>query len=136
MGLEWTRYYEELFTSSNPSLTAKTLEKIPCTVTEEMNEDLVRDFLELEVKEALHHMAPLKAPGPDGMPPLFYQHFWEVMKYDVINAVLSWLNTSILPDPINHTLMTLVPKVAIPELVLSFGLLAYVMFSTKFILKF
>ena len=65
-------------------------------------------------------MAPLKAPGPDGMPPLFYQQFWEVMKYDVINAVLSWLNTSNLPNPINHTLITLVPKVDNPELVTEF----------------
>ena len=117
MGLELTKYYDELFTSSNPSLTVETLEKIPCTVTKEMNADLVLVFSELEVKEALNQMAPLKAPGPDRMPPLFYQHFWEVMKYDVTNAVLSWLNTGTLPGPINHTLITLVPKVDNPELV-------------------
>ena len=75
MGLELTKYYEELFTSSNQSLTVEALEKIPCTVTKEMNADLVRDFSELEVRETLHQMAPLKAPGLDGMPPLFYQHF-------------------------------------------------------------
>lgn len=72
MGLELTNYYEELFSSSNPSLNVKVLEKIPCSVTEEMNADLVSDFSELEVLEALNQMAPLKAPGPDGMPPLFY----------------------------------------------------------------
>ena len=48
-------------------------------VTDEMNVDLVKEFIELEVKEALNQMAPLKAPGPDGMPPLFYQHFWVTM---------------------------------------------------------
>ena len=44
-------------------------------MTKEMNADLVRDFSKLEVRETLHQMAPLKAPGLDGMPPLFYQHF-------------------------------------------------------------
>lgn len=120
MGLELINYYEEFFSSSNPSLTVEVLEKIPCSMTEEMNADLVSDFSELEVLGALNQMAPLKAPGPDGMPPLFYQHFWEVMKYDVTNAVLSWSNTGTLPDPINHTLITLVPKVDNPELVTEF----------------
>ena len=44
MGLEVTTYYEELFSSSHPSLTVEALEKIPCLVMEEMNADLVRDF--------------------------------------------------------------------------------------------
>ena len=48
-------------------------------VTDEMNAELVKEFTALEVKEALNQMAPLKAPGPDGMPPLFYQHFWSIM---------------------------------------------------------
>lgn len=60
-------------------------------------------------------MAPLKAPGPDGMPPLFYQHFWSTMQHDVTSAILSWLNSGILPEPINHTLITLIPKIANPE---------------------
>ena len=41
-------------------------------VTNEMNDELMKDIIELEVKEALNQMAPLKAPGPDGMSPLFY----------------------------------------------------------------
>ena len=48
-------------------------------VTDEMNAELVKEFTALEVKEALNQMAPLKAPGSDGMPPLFYQHFWSIM---------------------------------------------------------
>ena len=89
-------------------------------VTDEMNVDLVKEFTELEVKEALNQMAPLKVPGPDGMPPLFYQHFWATMQHDVTLAILSWLNSSILPKPINHTLITLVPKIDNPELVFDF----------------
>ena len=113
-------YYKELFSTSNPNLEVDSLEKIPCMVTDEMNVDLVKEFTELEVKEALNQMAPLKAPGPNGMPPLFYQHFWATMQHDVTLAILSWLNSSILPIPINHTLITLVPKIDNPELVSDF----------------
>jgi len=60
-------------------------------------------------------MAPLKAFGPNEMPSLFYQHFWGVVDHDVTNYVLSWLNSSTLPHPINHTIVTLIPKTINPE---------------------
>ena len=44
-------------------------------VTDEMNVDLMKEFTEVEVKEALNQMAPLKASSPDGMPPLFINTF-------------------------------------------------------------
>ena len=68
-------------------------------------------------KAALKQMAPLKAPGPDGMPPLFYQHFWGVVDNDVTSSVLSWLNSGTLPYPLNHTFVTLIPKTNNPEYV-------------------
>ena len=113
-------YYKELFSTANPNLEADSLEKIPCMVTDLMNAELVKEFTELEVKEALNQMAPLKAPSPDGMPPLFYQHFWLTMQHDVTSAILLWLNSGILPKPINHTLITFVPKLDNPELVSDF----------------
>lgn len=43
-------------------------------VTEEMNQALVAPFEKAEVDIALSQMEALKSPGPDGMPPLFFQH--------------------------------------------------------------
>ena len=76
-----------------------------------MNAALVAPSREDEVKEALKQMAPLKALGLDGMPPLFYQHFWGVVDRDVTNSVISWLNTSTIPHPKNYTFITLIPKI-------------------------
>ena len=56
-------------------------------------------------------MAPLKAPSPDGMPPIFYQNFWESIGDDVAKAVISCLNSGVIPAGLNHTYITLIPKV-------------------------
>ena len=65
-------------------------------------------------------MAPLKASGSDGMPPLFYQHFWGIVDKDVTSSILSWLNIGTLPHSVNHTFITLIPKTENPEYVTQF----------------
>lgn len=85
-------YYKPLFASSDQIVTPSILECVPTLITEEMNEALCCKFEESEVTKALHQMTPLKAPGLDGMPPLFYQHFWGSVKHDVISSILRWLN--------------------------------------------
>ena len=59
-------------------------------------------------------MTPLKAPGLDGMPPLFYQNYWNLVGCDVTKTILSYLNTATLPHLINHTFITLIPKTKPP----------------------
>lgn len=48
-------------------------------VTEEMHENLLQEFKVEEVITALSQMQPTKAPGPDSMPPLFFQKFWHIV---------------------------------------------------------
>ena len=54
------------------------------------------------------------------MPPLFYQSFWEKIGPDVSEAVLSCLNSGTLLKSINHTFITLIPKVNNPETIMEF----------------
>ena len=65
-------FYRDLFTTVNPENLEDVVEVIPQVVTESMNDTLTRAFTIHEVEVAVKEMAPLKAPGPDGMPPLFY----------------------------------------------------------------
>lgn len=65
-------------------------------------------------------MAPLKALGLDGMPPIFYQHYWSPISDDVSCAMLSCLNSGTIPASINHTYITLIPKIKSPEKVIEF----------------
>ena len=75
-----------------------------------MNATLTEEFKALEVEVALKQIAPLKASGPDGMPPLFYQNLWDLVSSDVTSTVLHFLNKGSLPSPLNHTFITLIPK--------------------------
>ena len=63
---------------------------------------------------ALHQMEALKVPGPDGLPPMFFQHYWEIIRDDASEAVLNCLNTGFIPPSINKTFITLIPKVKSP----------------------
>ena len=65
-------------------------------------------------------MAALKSPGLDGMTPLFFQHYWDLVGTVITSFVLSFLNLASLPEHLNHTFMTLIPKVKNPELVSQF----------------
>jgi len=67
------------------------------------------------VKGALKQIYPLKAPGPDGMPPLFFQHFWSTSSVVVTKTVFDFLNFGISPPNFNETHITLVPKIKEPK---------------------
>ena len=96
------------------------LDFIPQIVTEDMNDILTGEFQAWEVKAALKQMAPLKTPGPNGMPHLFYHNLWDLVKGDVINTILNFLNSGFLPNPLNHIFITLIPKTKNPESVTEF----------------
>ena len=75
IGNTFVEYFEQLFTSSQPTVGDELLEAIQTKVTDRMNSTLLQDFRAHEVEKALKQMHLMKAPRLDGMPPLFYQHF-------------------------------------------------------------
>lgn len=48
------------------------MDPIPEIVSAEMNAALSKEFTRTEDKAVLKQMESLKAPGPDGLPPLFF----------------------------------------------------------------
>ena len=85
-----------------------------------MNEVLTRPYVREEVDVAIKQMAPLKAPGLDSMPPLFFQTHWSDIGLDVSESMLSCLNSRTILNSINHTFLTLIPKVKNPETIAQF----------------
>ena len=72
-------------------------------------------FTEDEMRRAMKQMYPLKAPGPDGMPPLFYQHFWPNIDEVVTKTILDFLNNGLSPPNFNETHIVLIPKIKEPK---------------------
>ena len=113
-------FYEKLFASSNPQNMERILNGVQEVVTDSMRTKLAQAYIMGEVEKAIIDTAPLKAPGPDGMPPLFYHIYWSDIGMDITQAILSCLNSSSLLKSINHTFITLIPKVKNSENVSEF----------------
>ena len=86
------------------------LDAIHTKVTKRRNATLIKEFHAGEVEKALKQMHPLTALGPDGMPLLFYHHFWPIVKSIVITIALNFLNHGIAPLKVQDTHIVLIPK--------------------------
>ena len=113
-------YYSQLFTSSTLHDLDRILEVVQTMVIDEIRAELGKPYTNEEVGEAIRQMAPHKAPSPDGMPSLIYQTYWMDIGVDVNQVVLSYLNSGSVLKLINHTFITLIPKVKNPEKVTNF----------------
>src|SRR5438270_182513 len=73
-----------------------------------------REFSAEEIHTAVFQCSPDKAPGPDGFSVSFFQHHWEHIGKEVTTAILHFFETGELLSSINHTSLTLIPKVLQP----------------------
>ena len=107
-----TKFYKHLFGPSvdnNFSFDEDATEDIP-QVTQAENEFLTAPFTEKEIREAIFDMEHNKAPGPDGFPAEFYQHFWDVVKGDLIQMFHELHSGEIPIFSVNFGVITLLPK--------------------------
>lgn len=115
-------YFSTLFTSSSPPATIidEVLEAVSPVVSPTMNQSLSMSFTTSEVTLALSQMSPLKSPGPDGFPPIFFQKYWHILGSDISSCVLNFLNSQNLPRMLNFTFIVLIPKISNPKKITEF----------------
>uniref|UniRef100_A0A2N9HGL8 Reverse transcriptase domain-containing protein n=1 Tax=Fagus sylvatica TaxID=28930 RepID=A0A2N9HGL8_FAGSY len=87
---------------------------IPQSITVAENEELNSIPSPAEIKRAIFDMDSLKAPGPDGFPPLFYKHYWNIVGGNVIDTVQDFFKHGRLTQELNSTFIVLIPKVPNP----------------------
>ncbi|XP_050207383.1 uncharacterized protein LOC126656807 [Mercurialis annua] len=106
-------YFKNIYKTCRPNHEdiARATAGITPKVTQVMNRQLIRPFSEDEIRKAAFAIDPDKAPGLDGMTGLFFQANWEVVKSDVCAGIKSFFEGNRLPQGINHTSITLIPKV-------------------------
>ena len=71
-------------------------------------------FSEKEVVDVIWAMEPNKAPGPDGFSSHFYRLCWNVIKFDLLQMISSFLKKSKVRGNTNSTFLALIPKEANP----------------------
>lgn len=71
---------------------------------------LVQTFTKEEIRVALFDSSSTGAPGLDGFIFLFYQHFWNLVKYDVMTICSSFHSQSIDLAKLNRSISCLIPK--------------------------
>ncbi|KAF7802979.1 ribonuclease H [Senna tora] len=77
--------------------------------------DICDDVARNSFINALFQMDGNKAPGPDGMSPMFFQHCWETVQQDVTRTLGSFLSRGHILRTLNQTHIALIPKVDSPQ---------------------
>lgn len=110
-----TRYFQTLFTSSDPSEFGESLKYITEKVTPAMNEALTKPPSDDEIRKAVFDINPDKAPGPDGMTSLFFQKYWGITDVAMRQTVKDFFQHSTLDPRLNQTNICLIPKTDRPS---------------------
>ena len=77
------------------------------------NQDIDRlgnEITEQEIHTAIKDLNKNKAPGIDGIPIEFYQTFWQVIKFELINVIKNISTGTFLKNNQRQAIITLIPK--------------------------
>lgn len=110
-----SRYFLNLFRTSNPHSFEEFFEEFIPKVTESMNMDLIKEVTLEEIKIAVFSINSEKAPGHDGMTCFFYKKFWEVIKSQWLIDVKMFFQSGKIQAEWNHTHITLILKITAPK---------------------
>ena len=108
---------------------------IPEMITAEVNNILTKTPTSEEIKFAVFSLNFDSAPGPDGFGASFFQTYWEIIKDDVINAVLQFFNTGWILPNYNGNTMVLIPKTTNADTMDQFRPIVMANFKFKIISK-
>ena len=126
-------YFEALF--SAPSSLAIPVQSMDSFITKSISSGQAADLLKIvspaEIKETIFRKKAEKAPGPDGFSASFFQKAWHIVGEEVTQVVLHFFHTGRLLKELNHTSLTLVPKVPNPSTFRDFRPIAYCNFLFK-----
>ena len=114
------KYFTEIYSTTFPIEFEVSLGAVDKKVSKAMNAKLLKEFKEEEVLQALMQMHPTKSPGPDGMSPIFYQKYWDVVGPQVVQCVIHTLRIGIMPQGVNDTYICLIPIFKCPQKIIEY----------------
>ena len=79
-----TSFYKSLFGPAASGINVSLDVPIECVLNDSDRDFLEQEFTLDEIRVALFQMKHNKAAGLDGLPAEFYQHFWHMLKWDLL----------------------------------------------------
>ncbi|XP_058783572.1 uncharacterized protein LOC131658278 [Vicia villosa] len=83
---------------------------IPSLVSEQANMLLTMIPSADEIHQAVQNLKPNSASGPDGFGGVFFHKYWDIIKHDVIEAVLQFFTQGWISPNYNANTLVLIPK--------------------------
>jgi hypothetical protein len=107
-------HFQTLFTKQITHNIEETVAVVKDRIDGNMFQILNEQFTKEEVGQAIRDMKALAAPGPDGLPALFFHNYWDIIGHDITNMALDILNNNGDPTSLNSTHICLIPKTPNP----------------------
>ncbi|KAA3483060.1 reverse transcriptase [Gossypium australe] len=72
-------FFQGLFTTKGTGNPERILLGVKRSIMDNMNQFLMTEYSLKETHMPLKDMVPIKAPGVDGLPALFFQRYWHIV---------------------------------------------------------
>jgi hypothetical protein len=99
------------------------------------NRELELTFTAEELEEVLLSMKPDSAPGPDGLPVLFFKRFWEILRAPILKILNDFALGRVDIARLNFGIISLIPKVKGADQIKQFRPIALINVIFKFVSK-
>jgi len=111
---EFLNYFKKMNQEPNinrKEVIDKIIRHIHRLITEDHNTLLLKPISLQEVETVVNQLKAGKAPGPDRFTSNFFQHFWELIKWEVWQVVEESCTLRWMYPGLNATFIALIPKV-------------------------
>jgi hypothetical protein len=105
-----TDFFKTLYNKDDNVEPDEVLHLFQHKISDDMNNELCKDFIVEETGDALFQIGPMKAPGTDGYPAKKIQRNWDLLREEIIGAVTEFFRTRIMPEGLNDAAIVLIPK--------------------------
>ncbi|XP_075103645.1 uncharacterized protein LOC142178218 [Nicotiana tabacum] len=129
------RHFSKLFNLPQHGINHNVLSCIPKCLTEDENAMLSELPDELEFMNVVFSLSADSTAEPYRYNGIFFQHYWEIIKKDVVDFVLEFFKGKELTRFYSHTCLVLIPKVESPTSFSELRPISLSNFTTKIISK-
>ena len=110
-----TEYYEKLLTPEPEGMQTEACRlqiwsRIFPKVTKDMKAKLRADLSTEELVSAIKDLPHNSFPGEDGLPPIFFLEYWDLVKDPLCAAFQEIIDTGVMPAYLSSGMIFLIPK--------------------------